>query len=194
MGKYTKQIIKMTAQEMLLSIIDLATPFFAASSIYRVSANNYIQQRSIEKSNFSERIKYLKKRGLIETFVEGKDKYIEITPKGIDRATKLHDLHPVIDRMGTWDKKWRIVIFDIPEKYRNARDSFRNKLIEMGFIQVQDSVYLHPFECSEIIRRQAEILLIEKYVLLSISEIIQGEEKIIEKFIEKKVLLESDLN
>lgn len=179
---------------MLLSIIDLATPFFAASSIYRVSANNYIQQRSIEKSNFSERIKYLKKRGLIETFVEGKDKYIEITPKGIDRATKLHDLHPVIDRMGTWDKKWRIVIFDIPEKYRNARDSFRNKLIEMGFIQVQDSVYLHPFECSEIIRRQAEILLIEKYVLLSISEIIQGEEKIIEKFIEKKVLLESDLN
>ena len=39
-----------------------------------------------------------------------------------------------------WDKKWRIVIFDIPEKHKGAREALRIKLSELGFIQFQKSV------------------------------------------------------
>jgi len=190
---YTKEIVGLTAQEVLLSVFDLALPFFQASRIYRVSANKYLSERSIDKSNFSNKIRYLKRRGLVETLVQNKEGYIEITPAGIDRITALQDLHPVIDRPESWDKKWRMVIFDVPEKHKGSRDVFRLKLIEMGFEKVQDSVYVYPFECSKVIMRQSQILLIEKYVLVSISEIIQGENAIIEQFLDKGVLKSSDL-
>lgn len=193
MRKYQKEIVLLTAGEVLLSIFDLALPFFQASSVYRVSTNKYIEERSIEKSNLRERIKYLKKMGLIETFVENKEQYFEITPKGINRVTELHDLHPVVEKPGVWDQKWRMVIFDVPDKRKGSRDVFRKKLLELGFEKVQESVYIYPFECSEIIKRQSQMLLIENYVLLSISDIIQGEEHIIKRFIDKKVLRESDL-
>lgn len=46
-----------------------------------------------------------------------------------------------------WDGKWRIVFFDIPEKTRNARDAFRSKLRELGFYELQKSVFVFPFPC-----------------------------------------------
>lgn len=45
-----------------------------------------------------------------------------------------------------WDRKWRIVIFDIPEKQRTLRDGLRNKLKELGFGQWQKSVYITPHD------------------------------------------------
>ncbi len=193
MKKYTKEIIKLTAQEVLLSVFDLALPFFQASSIYKVNAQKYVNERDIDKTIYQQRIKYLKRMGLIETFVENKEKYLEITPKGLDKIIRLQNLHPKIDRPEKWDNKWRMVIFDIPEKYKGSRDTFRLKLIEIGFLKVQESVYVYPFECSKVIKKQSQMLLIENYVLISISEIIQGEENIIEKFLDRGILLKSDL-
>lgn len=39
-----------------------------------------------------------------------------------------------------WDGKWRLVIFDIPEKKAAARRALRNRLRELGFVQLQRSV------------------------------------------------------
>jgi hypothetical protein len=44
-----------------------------------------------------------------------------------------------------WDKKWRIVIFDIPEKIRKKRDGFRWSLKNMGFLLLQNSIWISPF-------------------------------------------------
>ena len=50
-----------------------------------------------------------------------------------------------------WDKKWRVVIFDIPEKYRRVRDIFRSRLRQLSLYQLQESVYISPYPCfSEI--------------------------------------------
>lgn len=47
-----------------------------------------------------------------------------------------------------WDEKWRLVIFDIPEKDRIFRDILREHLNELGFYKLQNSVFVspHPFE------------------------------------------------
>lgn len=194
MKEYQKEIVKLTAKEVLCSVFDLALPFFSASKVYRASANQYLQEREKERSELLEKIKYLKRHGLIKTFVEGKEKYIEVTPKGLRRIKYWEDNPYKIERQDRWDGKWRIVIFDIPNKRKASRDALRGKLLSLGFIKVQESVYVYPFECAQVIAKLVKNYLIsDDNVLISISEIIQGEDALIEKFLDNKILLKSDL-
>lgn len=50
-----------------------------------------------------------------------------------------------------WDKKWRILIFDIKEERRMIRDYIRNKLESIGFRRIQDSVFVFPYDCEDLI-------------------------------------------
>ena len=50
-----------------------------------------------------------------------------------------------------WDHKWRLVIFDIQEKKRTARDELRDTLEMLDFQKLQNSVWVHPYPCAEII-------------------------------------------
>lgn len=50
-----------------------------------------------------------------------------------------------------WDKKWRIIIFDIPEKKRSVRDEIRGIFIKAGFKKLQDSVWVYPYDCEDVI-------------------------------------------
>ncbi len=52
-----------------------------------------------------------------------------------------------------WDKKWRLVFFDIPEKLRKVRDSLRENLKAIGFMEMQRSVLCFPYPCgNEVIK------------------------------------------
>jgi len=46
-----------------------------------------------------------------------------------------------------WDGTWRFVVFDIPEKKKNAREAFRDQLNKLGFAEYQKSVFVYPYEC-----------------------------------------------
>lgn len=63
-----------------------------------------------------------------------------------------------------WDGKWRLVIFDIPESKKGARDSFRQKLKGLGFHELQKSVFVHPFECGDEIDFLIEVFELRPYV------------------------------
>lgn len=45
-----------------------------------------------------------------------------------------------------WDKRWRLVVFDIPEKRKQIRDNLRKKLKQLGFGMWQKSVYVTPHD------------------------------------------------
>lgn len=194
MKEHQKEIIKLSARRVLLGIFDLALPVFESNKIYRTSAKRFREEIDCETSNFSERLKYLKRQGMINHIVEGKEKYIEITPKGINKIKKLQFHELSIQRTEKWDKKWRIVIFDIADKHKTSRDIFRKKLRELGFEKIQESVYVYPFECTQEITQLSYILGETKNILITISEIIQGENALIEKFFENNILRITDLN
>lgn len=187
------EIIKLTAREILLTMFDISTPFYEASSIYRKSIRKYLENRSVERSNFLRRIRYLKNQGYIETFVENKEKYAELTPKGRKQLQNLLLENITIVKTSKWDGKWRVVIFDIPEDLHSNRDRLRSQLKRLNFIQVQQSVYIFPFDCTLPVAALSEMYNVDKYVLIMISEVIQGEKKIIEQFIEAEVLNKSDI-
>ncbi len=50
-----------------------------------------------------------------------------------------------------WDNRWRVVIFDIPERRRKVRVSLRSFMGQYGFVRLQDSVWIYPYDCEELI-------------------------------------------
>jgi len=193
MKKSDKEIVKLTARQVFYSVSVLALPFFEASSVYRVSASKFREEAGAELANYSRRLHYLRRRGLVEEVVEGKEKYYEITAKGTKYLDDISFLESIKNRVCNWDGAWRIVIFDIPEKKKESRNNLRANLVKNGFKKIQESVYAFPFECSSFIKNLSEKLLIKKNVLIMIADIIQGEEAIIEYFLDKNILNRSDI-
>lgn len=77
-------------------------------------------------------------------------------------AYNLANMH--IPEPAQWDGHWRVVLFDIPEERRDARDSLRKRLLNLGFFELQRSVLVHPFECRDEVEFLIELGDIRPYV------------------------------
>lgn len=100
---------------------------------------------------------------------------IEMSEEGkrlVGRAA-IHRLRPVIP--AKWDRKWRIVIFDIPEIFKKSRDSFAGHLKGMGFTQLQKSVFVFPHPCLEEVDALADLYDIREYVTCIVAESIEND-------------------
>ena len=87
-----------------------------------------------------------------------------------------------IKQPGSWDNLWRLTIFDIPEKKRRARDALRNKLRELGFLELQKSVFIYPFSCRDEIDFITEYFEIRPYVRYIEARFINNEAELKLKF------------
>lgn len=74
-----------------------------------------------------------------------------------------------------WDKKWRLVLFDIPEERRNGRDMLRAWLKKLKFHQLQASVFIHPYDCKDEYDFLVEMYDMRKHVRYAILESIDNE-------------------
>ncbi|OHA79702.1 MAG: CRISPR-associated endonuclease Cas2 [Candidatus Yonathbacteria bacterium RIFCSPHIGHO2_01_FULL_44_41] len=63
-----------------------------------------------------------------------------------------------------WDGKWRIVMFDVPEKFKRTRDALRTHLKNMGFYEFQKSVFVHPYPCAKEIEYIMEFYQSQRFV------------------------------
>lgn len=69
-----------------------------------------------------------------------------------------------INQPKQWDKKWRVVLFDIPEREKNLRDTLRLRLHQLGLCELQKSVFVHPYECRNEIDFIIELYDARRYV------------------------------
>ncbi len=72
---------------------------------------------------------------------------VTITKRGMVRALTYELDNLQIVKPKKWDKKWRVVVFDVPEKHKRLRDIFRVRLCQIGLYQLQESVYVSPYPC-----------------------------------------------
>lgn len=106
-----------------------------------------------------------KRRGLIVIEERNRQLYISLTPKGKKMAGIFQIDALKITKPKKWDGKWRILLFDIPEKIRITREAFRGKLRELGFCPLQKSAWIHPYDC------EAEVELLKDFFGLSKNEL-----------------------
>jgi len=130
-----------------IAFIGAALPgiFEIPKLFYKWPKDRYVG-RSLERS-----LARLKRRGLIH-FVRGSRGWrLELTSKGHKELRAFEIKEKIIKKPKRWDGKWRMVIFDIEEKNRFRRDQVRKSLVAMGFYRLQDSVWVYPYECEEIL-------------------------------------------
>lgn len=183
--------IKLTAKELLLHLADAHVfmyQFFDRHNLYQKNINDYWRWREIDHIKFSRTIYKLKTQKLIKIYKKDKDKYFELTPKGIDKTIKyIADDFKVVSPK-KWDKKWRIVIFDIPDEKKLARNILRENLKRLGFILLQESVFIFPFECKREIDFIVNNFFIKPYVKYIVADILEGDDELIEKFLDLEIL------
>ena len=81
-----------------------------------------------------------------------------------------------------WDKRWRVIIFDIPEKRRSTRDALRTTMKSFGLYRLQDSVWAYPYDCEEIIALLKADLRLGGSVIYMVVEKIENDKYLKEQF------------
>lgn len=123
------------------------SPYFVQKALPRIlKAANFEWRRYQNKRRFYNSFNYLKNKGLINLDYKGKQLYISLTEEGQARAKKywIDDLE--IIKPKKWDRKWRIMIFDVKNEQRTKREALRGKIKELGLYQIQKSVWVYPYD------------------------------------------------
>ena len=127
-----------------------------------------------QKEIFNSSRNRLVKAGLLA--YEGK--FIRLTAKGEAKLRQLERHDYKLARPKRWDKKWRVLIFDVPEKCRDIRDKVRNTITTLGFMRLQKSVWVYPYDCEDFINLIKADFKIGKDLLYLIVDSIENDREI----------------
>ena len=152
----TQKIILLLSAGVILGFSTSPARYF---KILKAVAQNW---KDINEEELKRAIRRLYKSKMIslKENTDGSETMVTITPKGKQKTLTFKIDKLSIKPMKKWDNKWRIVLFDVPEKYSRGRDALRQILKQLGFYEYQKSVFAHPFEC------QSEIDFVIEYFQL----------------------------
>ncbi len=120
----------------------------------------------------------LLKQGLIK-YEKG---FVRLTEKGGGALRALELQNYAQKRPRRWDRKWRVLIFDIPEYRKGLRDKVRRTLETIGFTRLQNSVWVYPYDCEDFVTLLKADFRIGKDLLYLIVDSIEGDRNLRESF------------
>ncbi|OGZ22287.1 MAG: hypothetical protein A2W55_01210 [Candidatus Nealsonbacteria bacterium RIFCSPHIGHO2_02_38_10] len=167
-----------TKQKILLLLsagLGLYFSSYAPQRQWRMLKSASIEWKKINEGELRKSINELYQTKLIKK-EENADGSITIilTEKGKNRALTYDFDNIKIDKQN-WDGKWRLVIFDVPEYKRSGRDDLREKLKELGFYELQKSVWICPYNCKNQIDFIIELFGLREYVRFAVVDSIDNE-------------------
>lgn len=156
-----------TLGETAIAILDeLATATLAAfyPHPYYHKFCAHAHRRSLYNS-----LKRLEQRRLVGVERRGRREEWRLTSEGKKLARRLK---MKLEQAGAqrWDKKWRLVVFDIPERIRDRRNFLRNELAALGLRQLQKSVWVTPYPLPEEFSEVVSELELGKHFRVVVAE------------------------
>ncbi|MBI2024400.1 CRISPR-associated endonuclease Cas2 [Candidatus Giovannonibacteria bacterium] len=161
-GKLTGKILSLLANGLLLG--------------YTHSKNNQKEileecdkiWLSIDKKELFQALRILKLNGFLDVVEDNKgNKKAILTPRGKERGMYFNLDSLSIKKPKKWDKKWRVVVFDIPEERRKIRNALRTRLKNLGFHEMQRSVFVFPYACDDEINILVNVYGLKECVRLA---------------------------
>ena len=77
-----------------------------------------------------------------------------------DGKRRLHDVYKqtshYVQHPEKWDGSWRVISYDFPEQQRSQRNSLRYVLTKSGFLKIQKSIWIFPYEVPLLISLLSE--------------------------------------
>ena len=180
-----KRVLRRQKREKIQNIVLAGVYVSAALGLAMAAPNSlqllkYVQKYIGPKPNLERRISQalirLRARGLLSR--TGK-----ISGRGRKLAESFQNMERVRPRKQMrWDRKWRIVIFDIWERRRNVRDHLRSILGTMGFVKIQNSVWVNPYPCEELLVLLRDGLRLGKGIVYIVADEIENDRKLRQHF------------
>lgn len=181
MGKVSSQVLLLSGVLSGVILLMAVSPnIFAA--IGRVANKQKRVFLKCDEKDFNRALIYLKNRGYIKIGLNENGFSVKLTNKGLSRSSYAAWRNLKIHQQKRWDGLWRLVMFDIPEKNKQAREALRQKLNLMGFYQLQKSVFVTPYECRKEIYFLKEIFNIKDDILLVVAKSFDGEDVVNKHF------------
>ncbi len=176
-----KRAQKENVQKIILSVIKnvgllsvaLISPSVvgAFSKLGVIRKDNYWVKRSIDR---------LVEKGLIKFEKTENGIFARLTTKGERRLYQMYDKGE-LPRPRKWDGKWRIIIYDLKEERKALREKLRRTIESFGFLKLQDSVWVYPYDCEDLITLMKADFKIGKDVLYIIADKVEND-----KFLKKE--------
>ena len=157
----------------------------AATSPYFLTniARAYFRGKKYNKRKVAKTLYSLKKSRLIIGMERNGVFEVRLTKEGRKMIKKYQFDELKVEKQKVWDKKWRILIFDIPEESRKiAREALREKLKRLSFYQLQERVWVCPYPCEKEIKFLAEVFEINPYINIILADRIFDDMKVREYF------------
>jgi len=143
---YTKIVLQIVCVAGIVSIAVLAPNAIQAIAVF--TKNDKSNRRY--KTHTPKVITRLARQGYIIFEKTEKGTFAKLSEKGKELLS-LYELGEYkIPTPKKWDRKFRIIIFDIKEYRRGTRDKLREYLDRLGFVRLQNSVWVYPYNCSEV--------------------------------------------
>lgn len=124
-----------------------------------------------QRRQFAQFVNHLKRKGYIKIAILKNKKGILLSPKGKEKALRVK--YSKVKPEGLKkrkDRKWVMVIFDIPEKKRKYRNDFRSFLYSLGFQKLQKSVWISPYNISKQLEEVIRVYRIDSYIRIFLIE------------------------
>ncbi len=141
---------------------DLATVTLSKKDAYRMLYRGN-ESREWTDSSIGRWLEGLKRSGYIQTD-KSENNSIKFTNKG-----KIKIIEKISESKKE-DNKLRFLSFDIPEDMRKYRNKFRRGIKNLGFIQIQQSLWAINKDVGDLVELLAYECKVEKYIAYIISE------------------------
>ena len=120
-------------------------------------------------------------RLVLKGFLVWKDRKLQLTPKG-EREIRRLEVRVAQPTPRKWDGKWRILMFDIPEYRKALRQKIRTMLRTIGFVRLQDSVWVYPYDCEDLITLLKADMRVGRDVVYLVANAIEGDARLRRNF------------
>ena len=170
-----KKILTLLAKGVALYLI-LAAP--GSARLFRGFKKNNSEWKEWKFFNevyLQRSIKRLESQKLVEISNENGKDIVKITQYGLQKVYKYSLINMSIIMPNYWDHKWRLVFYDVNDRRKWIRDRFHHILKNMGFYQLQESVYLHAYPCEKEVDFLRSYFGISAEVRLAIVDTIEND-------------------
>ncbi len=191
MGKLEKEnkkrVKKAKIQDIILSTIyagGLLSVAIMAPKLTKAIAKlepQFLKNKN-KKASFNRSFKRLKDTGMITFKKTDKCNFVQLTPKGEAKLRQIQLRNYKFKKPKKWDGKWRVLTFDIKEERKGTRDKIRITLGRIGFVRLQDSVWVYPYDCEDLITLLKADFKIGKDLIYMIVDSIENDKLLLKNF------------
>lgn len=177
-GEIAKGILSILASGALIFVFAAAPGLAHAAPLFK-----YFKPRSVrDRRKINQSLRVLRIRKLIKVYKKDGKNIVEITARGRKKmlAYSLREMKLSVPKK--WDGWWRIVMFDIPQSKKTARDAVSASIRKLGLFPIQRSVFVSPYLCKKEIDFIGEFFGVREHIIYVKAKEIEGAKKLKEYF------------